>query len=132
VGLQQQPGGGGQQLGPLVQPGQVLQYQTHVFTPVVTGAPMKKPKYSVSGSSIGGGGRVGALAAAGGGGPAGAGGKSLLTLAGFSFRVSLCSFVRSRVPTSSMLRIGHRLSVLASGDFQVFLLNTLFAISGLF
>ena len=33
-----------------------------VFAPVVTGAPMKKPKYSVSGSSIGGGGSVGALA----------------------------------------------------------------------
>ncbi|KIJ96325.1 hypothetical protein K443DRAFT_682397, partial [Laccaria amethystina LaAM-08-1] len=68
VGLQQQPGGGGQQLGPLVQPGQVLQYHTHVFAPVVTGAPMKKPKYSVSESSIGGGGSVGALAGAGGGG----------------------------------------------------------------
>ncbi|EDR01503.1 uncharacterized protein LACBIDRAFT_295563 [Laccaria bicolor S238N-H82] len=64
VGLQQQPP------GPLVQPGQVQQYQTHVFAPVVTGAPMKKPKYSVSGSSIGGGGSVGALAGVPGG-PAG-------------------------------------------------------------
>jgi len=61
---------GGQQPGPLVQPGQVQQYQTHVFAPVVTGAPMKKPKYSVSGSSIGGGGSVSALTA-GPGGPAG-------------------------------------------------------------
>jgi hypothetical protein len=86
VGLQQQPGGGGQQPGPLVQPGQVQQYQTHVFAPVVTGAPMKKPKYSVSGSSIGGGGSVGALAGAGGGGPAGAGGKSpFLPSLGFRF-----------------------------------------------
>jgi hypothetical protein len=86
VGLQQQLGGGGQQPGPLVQPGQVQQYQTHVFAPIVTGELMKKPKYSVSGSSIGGGGSVGVLAGAGGG--AGAGGKSLFVL----FRVSLSSF----------------------------------------
>jgi hypothetical protein len=97
VGLQQQPGGGGQQPGPLVQPGQVQQYQTHVFAPIVTGELMKKPKYSVSGSSIGGGGSVGVLAGAGGG--AGAGGKSLFVL----FRVSLSSFFFffiSHVPTT--------------------------------
>ncbi|EDR01656.1 uncharacterized protein LACBIDRAFT_333064 [Laccaria bicolor S238N-H82] len=64
VGLQQQSG---TQPGPLVQPGQVQQYQTHVFALVVMGAPMKKPKYSVSGSSIGGGGSVCALTARPGG-----------------------------------------------------------------
>jgi len=37
------------------QPCHVQQYQMHVFAPVVTGTPMKKPKYSVSESSIGGG-----------------------------------------------------------------------------
>ena len=87
MGLQQQPGGGGggQQPGPLVQPGQVQQYQTHVFAPVVTGAPMKKPKYSVSGSSIGGGGSVGALVGGTGGGGT-AGGESI-------FEVSFCVFL---------------------------------------
>jgi len=34
---------------------EVQQYQTHVFAPVIMGAWIKKPKYSVSGSSIGGG-----------------------------------------------------------------------------
>ncbi|KAF7433861.1 hypothetical protein PC9H_005827 [Pleurotus ostreatus] len=37
--------------GPLPQPGQVQTYQTHVFAPVVTGAPVKKSKFGASGSS---------------------------------------------------------------------------------
>jgi hypothetical protein len=123
VGLQQQPGGGGQQPGPLVQPGQVQQYQTHVFAPIVTGELMKKPKYSVSGSSIGGEGSVGVLAGAGGG--AGAGGKSLFVL----FRVSLSSFFffffHFACSYNSMSRNGHRLSVLLH---LAFLPNTFFAI----
>ena len=49
----QQQLGGGQQPSPLAQRGQVQQDQTHVFAPVVTGALMKKPKYPVSGGSIG-------------------------------------------------------------------------------
>ncbi|KAF8870735.1 hypothetical protein BD779DRAFT_510911 [Infundibulicybe gibba] len=36
--------------GPLAQPGQVQTYQTHVFAPVVTGAPVKKSKFPVGGS----------------------------------------------------------------------------------
>ena len=32
-------------VGPLPQPGQVQTYQTHVFAPVVTGAPVKKSKF---------------------------------------------------------------------------------------
>ncbi|KAF7426653.1 hypothetical protein PC9H_009022 [Pleurotus ostreatus] len=35
----------------LPQPGQVQTYQTHVFAPVVTGAPVKKSKFGASGSS---------------------------------------------------------------------------------
>jgi hypothetical protein len=102
---------------------------------------MNKPKYSVSESSIGGGVSVGALAGAGGAG-AGVGGKSLLTLAGVSFRVSLCSFFASRVLSGlwflffplfdPQVLVEERTSSvisLASGDFHVFILNTLFAIS---
>lgn len=49
--LQQQPRAG-QQLSPVAQQGQVQQYQTHVFAPVVTGAPMKNPKYPVGGVCV--------------------------------------------------------------------------------
>jgi hypothetical protein len=34
--------------GPLQQPGQVQTYQTHIFAPPVTGAPVKKCKYMSS------------------------------------------------------------------------------------
>ena len=41
-------------VGPLPQPGQLQTYQTHVFAPVVTGAPVKKSKFiGPSGSSSG-------------------------------------------------------------------------------
>lgn len=32
--------------GPLPQPGQVQTYQTHIFAPPVTGAPVKKSKFT--------------------------------------------------------------------------------------
>jgi hypothetical protein len=40
--------------GPLPQTGQLQTYQTHVFAPVVTGAPVKKTKFVGSGGSLGG------------------------------------------------------------------------------
>ena len=53
--------------GPLPQPGQVQTYQTHIFAPPVTGAPVKKSKF-MSGSSAGAGTGTAAAAAAGGSG----------------------------------------------------------------
>ncbi|KAI0637471.1 hypothetical protein C8Q77DRAFT_1048325 [Trametes polyzona] len=44
--------GGAAQPGPLAVPGQVATYQTHIFAPPVTGAPVKKSKLSASGSSL--------------------------------------------------------------------------------
>jgi hypothetical protein len=49
--------------GPLQQPGQVQTYQTHIFAPPVTGAPVKKSKY-MSGST---GGATGVAGASGSG-----------------------------------------------------------------
>lgn len=37
--------------GPLPQPGQVQTYQTHIFAPPVTGAPVKKSKFATSSAS---------------------------------------------------------------------------------
>lgn len=51
--------------GSLSQPGQVLTYQTHIFAPPVTGAPVKKSKFlSASGA---GSASVGANVASGSG-----------------------------------------------------------------
>ena len=72
-----------------------------VFAPVITGAPMKKPRYSVSGSSIGGGGSVGALAGGTGGG-AGAGGESVFAVSFCVFRLAFgtSSLFNSNTPSS--------------------------------
>ena len=51
--------------GPLQQPGQVQTYQTHIFAPPVTGAPVKKSKF-MSGST--GGAAAGAATSASGSG----------------------------------------------------------------
>jgi hypothetical protein len=51
--------------GPLPQPGQVQTYQTHIFAPPVTGAPVKKSKY-MSGSTSGAAGGTGAAGGASG------------------------------------------------------------------
>ncbi|KAI0666042.1 hypothetical protein C8Q78DRAFT_469665 [Trametes maxima] len=44
--------------GPLAVPGQVQTYQTHIFAPPVTGAPVKKSKLSAAGSALSANGSV--------------------------------------------------------------------------
>ncbi|KAI0766222.1 hypothetical protein BD413DRAFT_680168 [Trametes elegans] len=44
--------------GPLPVPGQIQTYQTHIFAPPVTGAPVKKSKLSASGSALSANGSV--------------------------------------------------------------------------
>lgn len=56
--------------GPLPQPGQVQTYQTHVFAPVVTGAPTKKHKFPGA-PGVGPGGQTGPAQSAGQGSPGG-------------------------------------------------------------
>ena len=55
--------------GPLPQPGQVQTYQTHIFAPPVTGAPVKKSKF-MSGSTGGAAGGAAASTGASGSGNA--------------------------------------------------------------
>jgi hypothetical protein len=64
------PAAAAESTGPLQQPGQVQTYQTHIFAPPVTGAPVKKSKYMSGSSGGGGGGGGGATGVAGGSGNA--------------------------------------------------------------